>query len=90
VPALNKQMRDYLRRLSHFQDALQEVIALLQPLAADRSIPFACHLLVRRWDDFEWDKERGCLLAINASRTAWIDDRTDKYAWLPAIARWFL
>lgn len=90
VPAIHKQMRNYLSRLSHFRDALHEVVSLLQPLAADHPIPFARHLLPRRWDDFEWDEGRGCLLAINASRSAWIDDRTDKYFWLPTIARWFL
>ncbi|MFN3420475.1 MAG: hypothetical protein ACK40X_01950 [Armatimonadota bacterium] len=53
-------------------------------------LPFARHLLVRNLDNFSWDDERGCLLPINISREAWIDDRTDKYAWLPFIARWFI
>jgi hypothetical protein len=90
VPALNKPMRNYLRHLSGFPDALAEVVATLRPLSTDRSLPFARHLLVRCWDDFAWDAEHGCLLSINASRLAWIDDRTDKYCWLPSVARWFL
>ncbi|MEZ8219855.1 hypothetical protein GG496_000022 [Candidatus Fervidibacteria bacterium JGI MDM2 JNZ-1-D12] len=53
-------------------------------------LPFARHLLVRNLDNFSWDDEHGCLLPINISREAWIDDRTDKYAWLPSIARWFI
>lgn len=53
-------------------------------------LPFARHLLVRNLDNFSWDDEHGCLLPINISREAWIDDRTDKYAWLPFIARWFI
>jgi hypothetical protein len=53
-------------------------------------LPFARHLLVRDLRNFEWDEEHGCLLPVNISREAWIDDRTDKYAWLPLIARWFI
>lgn len=53
-------------------------------------LPFALHLLIRKLDNFSWDDEHGCLLSINISREAWIDDRTDKYAWLPFIARWFI
>ncbi len=56
----------------------------------NQPLPFARHLLVRDLDNFSWDEEHGCLLPINISREAWIDDRTDKYAWLPAIARWFI
>ncbi|MCS7188017.1 MAG: hypothetical protein N3B10_09555 [Armatimonadetes bacterium] len=61
------------------------------PIPSPQSqIPFARHLLVRNLDNFSWDDEHGCLLPINISREAWIDDRTDKYAWLPFIARWFI
>ncbi|MCS7264298.1 MAG: hypothetical protein NZ805_05640 [Armatimonadetes bacterium] len=54
------------------------------------TIPFARHLLVRNLDNFSWDEEHGCLLPVNISREAWIDDRTDKYFWLPFIAKWFI
>lgn len=51
-------------------------------------LTFARHLLVRNLENFSWDDEHGCLLPINISLEAWIDDRTDKYAWLPFIVRW--
>ncbi len=97
VPAITLQMRDYLRRQTAFQEALAEVCEVLQSALKERALsgfpvglPFARHCLVRQWDEFEWDKERGCLLPVNISREAWIDDRTDKYAWLPFLACWFV
>ncbi len=94
VQALNKQMRDYLRQQIGFAEALDEIRSVLNALGIGSSdissLPFARHLLVRRFEDFAWDAERGCLMPVNASRRAWIDDRTDKYAWLPLIARWLL
>ncbi len=105
VPAITPQMRDYLRRQPAYKEALAEVCAVLElemQAAWDEGrgtrdektdsvarIPFARHLLVRCFDDFAWDEEHGCLLPVNISREAWIDDRTDKYAWLPTVARWF-
>lgn len=106
VPSITRQMREYLYQQPAFKEALEEVCEVLrremkqgtwdtedvqssmpdiQPLPS-----FARHLLVRDLDNFSWDNERGCLLPINISQEAWIDDRTDKYAWLPFIARWFI
>jgi hypothetical protein len=108
VPSITLQMRDYLRRLPNYREALEEVRKVLteaeweadhQSLGLDPALgtshsephlPFARHLLVRDLRNFEWDEEHGCLLPVNISREAWIDDRTDKYAWLPLIARWFI
>lgn len=87
VPALNKQMRQYLRRQSVFAEVVDEICSVLSGM---EQLPFARHLLVHHFDDFVWDAERGNLLPVNASRQAWMDDRTDKYAWLPLIARWLL
>lgn len=96
VPSITRQMRDYLRRQPVFNEAVREVcdvlkeVAKVDATASPPQIPFARHLLVRNFDNFSWDDEHGCLLPINISREAWIDDRTDKYAWLPFIARWFI
>lgn len=99
VPAITPQMREHLRRQPTYREAVEEIVAVLrekrsslQPGGSNSvaTFPFARHLLVRKLDDFSWDQEHGCLLPINVSREAWIDDRTDKYAWLPWVARWFL
>lgn len=95
VPSVTKQMRDYLRRQPNFKEALDEVCGVVrEALETGKEtgvvVTYAKHLLVCNLDGFEWDERHGCLLPINISRKAWIDDRTDKYAWLPIIARWFI
>lgn len=95
VPSITNQMREYLRRQPDFKEAFEEIWEVLnmsQRTCDEHSseIAFARHLLVRKIGDFSWDDEHGCLLPINVSREAWIDDRTDKYQWLPSIARWFI
>ncbi|MCS7192481.1 MAG: hypothetical protein NZ937_05825 [Armatimonadetes bacterium] len=102
VSSITNQMREYLRRQPDFKEAFEEVWKVLRKNMSQKTydehsvanpqfeIAFARHLLVRKISDFSWDDEHGCLLPINVSREAWIDDRTDKYQWLPFIARWFI
>lgn len=95
VMTLTPQMRQYLISQPNFREALGEVCSVLKGMLEterhdSQQLPFARHLMVRDFKNFEWDKEHGVLLAVNVSREAWIDDRTDKYEWLPAIARHFI
>lgn len=88
VPSLDKTMRQRLRQMPELKEALKAVREALEKLDLPLPPPFARHLLARGFQGFTWDEGKGCLLPINASRQAWIDDRTDKYAWLPCLVRW--
>lgn len=99
VPSITLQMRNYLRKQPYFSEALEEVRNVLRRTIekttdtkanAQSQLSFARHLIARNLDNFSWDEGHGCLLPVNASRESWIDDRTDKYEWLPFIAQRFI
>lgn len=85
---LNRTAIAYLANLPEWRDAHASVRMFLGSCGAPvQSLPYALYLTFPATGSGRWLDGFSCILPINASRDAWMDDRSATFAWLPTVAR---